>query len=223
MLVVEDEPDVAQLIRLHLEDLPAQVAVAAEGMNGLEEARSERYDLIVLDVRLPLLNGLEICRYLRAAGNGVPLIIVSARASEAERVAGLELGADDYLGKPFSVAELVARARALLRRAKQADSAVAIEIGDLSIDTVRREVRLGNRDVSLTPKEFALLHMLAKEPGRVFTKTELLESIWQLPYEGYEHSVTCHVNRLRNKIERDPREPRYIVTVWGVGYKLAGG
>ena len=224
VLLIEDEPDIAQLMKLYLEDLPARVNVVGDGVKGLEEALSRDYNLVVLDLRLPRLNGLEICRRVRAQGSAVPILVVSARASDAERVAGLELGADDYLGKPFNVAELVARARALLRRsafrAAQAVQASVVQVSDIRIDPVRRRVQVGKREVSLTPKEFDLLYALARDRGRVFTKAELLEAIWQQPYEGYEHSVTCHINRLRSKIERDPRNPRHIITVWGVGYKF---
>lgn len=225
VLVIEDEPDVAELMRLHLEDLPARVVIVGEGPRGLAEGLSAKYDLVVLDVRLPGLNGLEICRRLRAEGVSTPVLIASARASDAERVAGLEIGADDYLGKPFNVVELVARAKALLRRSAAGGALSAgrniLGTVDLRIDPLRRTVHVGKRDVRLTAREFDLLCVLARSPGRVFTKAELLAAAWQRPYEGYEHSVTCSINRLREKIEREPHSPRCVVTVRGVGYKLA--
>lgn len=225
VLVIEDDLDIAQLIKLHLEDLPAQVKIAADGATGLEEALSGMYDLIVLDLRLPRMNGLDVCRRLRMQGVWVPVLIVTARTSDSERVVGLELGADDYLGKPFNIVELVARARALVRRASiraaHAAPRKTLRLINLRIDPVSRRVHVDDREIALTPKEFDLLYILAKDRGRVFTKAELLETLWRLPYEGYEHSVTCHINRLRTKIESDPRDPRYILTVWGVGYKSA--
>lgn len=225
VLVVEDEPDVAQLMRLHLQDLPARVAVTTDGESGLHEALSGAYELVVLDLRLPRLDGLEICRRLRMHGAAVPILVVSARGTESERTFGLELDADDYLPKPFAMAELLARARALLRRASIAATptspAQAVRVREVRIDPVRRRVHVQDREVVLTAKEFDLLHTLARDPGRVFGRAELLESVWQLRYEGYEHSVTCEINRLRAKIEPDPHNPRYILTVWGVGYKFA--
>lgn len=225
VLVIEDEPDVAQLIKLHLEDLPARAAIMSDGEAGLTEAFSRAYDLIVLDLRLPRLDGLEICRRLRMHGAMVPILVVTARGCECERIAGLESGADGYLAKPFSAAELVAHARALLRRASiapvQTPPTKALRVQDVRIDPVRRLAQVQDREVALTAREFDLLYALAKDPGRVLTKAELLESVWQLRYEGYEHSVTCEINRLRAKIEPDPRNPRYILTVWGVGYKFA--
>lgn len=226
VLIVEDEADIAQLIALELEELPARVDIVADGAMGLDAANSGRYDLLALDLRLPHLGGLDICRRLREQGATVPILIVSARGSESDRIVGLELGADDYIVKPFSPAELLARARALLRRSSIVVAARSasgeVRAGDIRMDVPGRRVWVGAREIVLTPKEFDLLLTLAKEPGRVLSKKELLLAVWGLPYEGYEHTITCHINRLRSKIEADPQEPRRIVTVWGVGYKMSG-
>lgn len=225
VLVIEDEPDIAELIGLHMQDLPGRAEIIADGAAGLDAASSGRYDLVVLDLRLPHLDGLEICRRLRLQGSRIPILVVTARASDSERIVGLELGADDYLPKPFNTAELVARARALLRRSEMRraaeESPRPLRRGDIYIDPAGRQARVGGREISLTPREFDLFFTLAREPGRVFSKAELLRSVWGLPFEGYEHSLTCQINRLRHKIEKDPGQPRRLLTVWGVGYKLA--
>lgn len=227
VLVIEDQKEIAELIKLHLEDLPAKVRLVFGGREGLEEARGGRYDLIVLDVRLPDHDGLEICRTLRSEGISAPILVVSAKNADVDRILGLHLGADDYLSKPFNVAELVARAKALLRRADYSartnvPSQADLRVSDMVIDPTGRQVMVGSRNVELTAKEFEVLHLLASQPGRVFSRAQILEALWKSPYEGYEHNVNCHINRLRLKIEENPRTPRYIVTVWGVGYKFVG-
>lgn len=225
VLVIEDEPDIAELISLHMQELPASADIVPEGKAGLQAAFSAQYDLVVLDLKLPHLSGLEICRRLRVQGSRVPILVVTARASDAERILGLELGADDYLGKPFNTAELVARARALLRRSEMRQTADTgpreVRFGDTHIDPETRQVRVGGREIALTPKEFDLFYALAREPGRVLSRAELLRTVWGLPFEGYEHSLTCQINRLRVKIEDNPQHPRRLLTVWGVGYKIA--
>ena len=228
VLVIEDDAEIAGLIKLHLEDLPAGVTTVSDGCEGLLEARAARYDLIVLDIRLPGCDGLEICRVLRAERVLTPILIVSAKGADVDRIVGLQLGADDFLPKPFNVAELAARAKALLRRSVYArsdpgtSSSEVLRAGDVSIDPCTRRVKVGRREVGLTAKEFDLLYLLARQPGRVLSRTQILEALWHSPYEGYEHNVNCHINRLRLKIEHDPRKPRYLVTVWGVGYKFSG-
>lgn len=226
VLVIEDEREIAELIALHLHELPAEVKTVLGGYEGLEEARSKRYDLIVLDVRLPDHDGLEICRTLRSEEIRAPILVVSAKAGDIDRILGLELGADDYLAKPFNVAELVARAKALLRRvhygAARNASQPEIQVSDIVIDARTRRVTVGRREVKLTAKEFELLHFLALHPGRVFTRAQLLEAVWECSYDAYEHNVNCHINRLRSKIEQQPHAPRYIVTIWSVGYKFSG-
>ena len=225
ILVIEDEVDIAQLIRLHLDDLGFLVAIAHDGNAGLRKASMGSWDLIVLDLRLPGIDGLEICRRLRQDSGSVPILMLTSKSSELDRVVGLEVGADDYVTKPFSVLELIARVKAILRRAELARGALLnsqreVQVGCLKIDpstrcaTIRREV------VELTAREFDLLLHFATSPGRVFRRLELLDSVWGYGHEGYEHTVNSHINRLRAKIEEDPAQPELIVTVWGVGYKM---
>ena len=227
-LVVEDTAEIADLIRLHLEDLGLQVTCAADGISGLELARNGMFDLIVLDLMLPSLNGLEVCRALRADPRYyTPILMLTAKASEIDRVVGLELGADDYLGKPFSIPELQARAKALLRRSEKMRGVAApddqsrVRAGSLEIDTMRHEVRLSGRSIPLTTKEFDLLLFLAHNPGRVYSRAQLLDAVWGTTLESYEHNVNTHINRLRAKVEADPANPQYVLTVRGVGYRFA--
>jgi DNA-binding response OmpR family regulator len=227
VLVVEDDRDIAALVRLHLIDLGCEVHLADDGAAGLALAQAETFDLVILDVMLPGLDGLEICKRLRAGPNYLPILMTTSKASELDRVLGLELGADDYLTKPFSVGELVARVKALFRRVDAMAAAAtqpppaAINAGDLSIDLDRRVVTLGGHAVELTAKEFDLLAYFALHPGRVFNRAQLLDKVWGYSNIGYEHTVNSHINRLRAKIELDPAKPRYILTVWSVGYKFA--
>ncbi len=232
ILVVEDQRDIAELIAMHLRDLGHRIDCVHDGAAGYEAARSGRYDLVVLDVMLPGRDGLDIVRALRIDKVSTPVLMLTARSTELDRVLGLELGADDYLTKPFSIAELQARVRALLRRLHMhapaaADSAGAagtaerIEAGDLLIDVASREVRLAGRPITLTAKEFDLLAHFARHPGRAFTRLQLLDAVWGTTFEGYEHTVNTHINRLRAKIEIDPANPRHVLTVRGVGYRFA--
>jgi DNA-binding response OmpR family regulator len=227
VLVVEDQDDIARLIQIHLEDLGCEVRIASDGAAGLSEAEGGGFDLIVLDLMLPLVDGLEICRRLRSHPPYVPILMVTARSSELDRVLGLELGADDYLTKPFSVLELTARVKALFRRAEaMAQPSAAADgpliAGELVIDPVNREVRVRGTPVDLTAKEFDLLFHFARNPGRVYSRTQLLETVWGYGSEVYEHNVNTHISRLRAKIEREESRPEYILTVRGVGYKFAG-
>ena len=226
VLVIEDQRDIARLIRLHLQDLSCNVTLRFDGESGLAEAETKAWDLIILDLMLPGLDGLEICRRLRARALYTPIMMVTAKATEIDRVLGLELGADDYLTKPFSVLELVARVKALFRRMEAlADSSPAsnkaIRSGDLVINPEKREVTLEGRTINLTAKEFDLLLHFARNRGRVYSRLQLLDSVWGYGHDGYEHNVNCHINRLRAKIERNPAQPKYILTVRGVGYKFA--
>lgn len=227
VLVIEDQADIAGLIKLHLQDLACNVDVAGDGVSGLAAARSNRYNLIILDIMLPGLDGLEVCRQLRASQVDTPIMMLTAKATEFDRVLGLELGADDYLTKPFSVRELIARVKALFRRlekstaAREADPERPIQAGDLTIDPARREVRIAGRLIPLTSKEFDLLLHFARNPGRVYTRVQLLDAVWGRGFEGYEHNVNCHINRLRAKIEANQARPAWILTVRGVGYKFA--
>jgi DNA-binding response OmpR family regulator len=225
ILVIEDERDIADLISLHLRDHDYGVRVARDGPTGLRAASAERWDLIILDLRLPGIDGLEICRRIRANAEPVPILMVTSKSSELDRVVGLEVGADDYVTKPFSILELMARVKAIMRRTEYArserdDALPPIELGCLSIDPATRRASVRDRPVALTAKEFELLHHFARSPGRVFRRIELLDSVWGYSHDGYEHTVNSHINRLRSKIEDDPAKPDLIVTVWGVGYKL---
>lgn len=225
ILIVEDEPDIAELLALHMRDVYREVVLAADGHAGMRLACSQPWDLVILDLRLPGPDGLSICRRLRRDGAYVPILMLTAKSSELDRVLGLELGADDYVSKPFSVSELMARVKAILRRVdlqnRQAPAEGGpIRVGDLRIEPARREVSVAGRPVELTAREFDLLLHFARHPGRVFRRGQLLDGVWGYGHEGYEHTVNSHINRLRAKIEPDPSRPRHIVTVWGVGYKL---
>lgn len=226
ILVVEDDRDIADLVGLHLRDLGLEVDQALDGRSGLDKALDNSYDLIVLDLMLPGLDGLEICKRLRAQPGYVPVLMLTARSSELDRVLGLEIGADDYLTKPFSIRELQARVKALLRRVEAIASPEQVNqgmvrSGDLEIDLDKRSARLEGKPLNLTAKEFDLLVQFARHPGRVYTRNQLLEMVWGGSFDGYEHTVNSHINRLRTKVEADPANPRYILTVWGVGYKFA--
>lgn len=225
-LVVEDNHDIANLVTMHLRDLGADVEVANDGSRGLALAQAQRYDLIILDLMLPGIDGLEICRRLRGAANQTPILMLTAKSAELDRIVGLELGADDYLPKPFSVRELVARAKAILRRVEtpaqeEAHAGETLCAGELCLDHAKRRVTIADQAIDLTAREFDLLWHFAKHPGQVFTRSQLLDSVWGYGHEGYEHTVNSHINRLRAKIETDPSAPRYILTVWGVGYKFS--
>ena len=228
ILVVEDQRDIAELIALHIRDLGHQVEMAHDGNTGLEMARTRAHAMLVLDVMLPGRDGLDIVRQLRMDQNPVPVLMLTARSSEIDRVLGLELGADDYLTKPFSIPELQARIKAMLRRAellsrpaKDEASEEKITVGpELLIDTASRDVRIRGASVPLTSKEYDLLLYFARHPGRVFSRMQLLDAVWGTTFEGYEHNVNTHINRLRAKVEDDPAAPRYILTVRGAGYRF---
>ena len=226
ILVVEDDPDIAHLVELHLRDLEAEVTLAFDGSSGLELALRRTFDLIILDLMLPGIDGLEICRRLRGKTNYTPVLMLTARSADVDRIVGLELGADDYLTKPFNVRELIARVKALLRRVEALkletrDPATVLQFGALTIDVEKRTVRIGREPIELTAKEFDLLLHFARNPGRVYTRSQLLDQVWGYGHDGYEHTVNSHINRLRSKIERDHAQPAFILTVWGVGYKFA--
>ena len=227
ILVIEDNHDIARLVEMHLQDLSYHVELAADGDTGLARAMQGQYDLIILDIMLPGIDGLEICRRLRGASNHTPVLMLTAKTTELDRVLGLELGADDYLTKPFSIMELLARVKAIIRRAgisKQPPSgklADTIRINGLIIDPSRRAVHVGDSPVELTAREFDLLLYFASHPGQVFSREQLLNSVWGYGHDGYEHTVNSHINRLRKKIEQDPANARHILTVWGVGYKFS--
>lgn len=226
VLVVEDERSTAELIKLYLDNLDYTVELAFDGLVGLAEAESGNHDLIILDLILPGMDGLEICRRLRAQQPYIPILMLTARSAELDRVLGLEMGADDYLIKPFSILELMARVKTLFRRMDALNNPTGeteqdvFRAGDLVVDRSRRAVILRGQALTLTPKMFGLLLYFIQHPGRVYTRGQLLDAVWGHSYSGYEHTVNFHVNQLRAKIERDPAHPEYILTVRGIGYKF---
>ncbi|HET6744881.1 MAG TPA: response regulator transcription factor [Candidatus Limnocylindria bacterium] len=220
ILVVDDEPKIVRLVRDYLEHGGFEVVVARDGREALMRARSERPDLVVLDLGLPGLDGLDVTRGLRR-DSSVPLIMLTARDSETDKVLGLELGADDYVTKPFSPRELVARIRAVLRRHERSEAPETIRVGELHLDVPRLRVKVAGRSVSLTASEFDLLLTMARQPGRVFTRAQLLDAVHGQAIESYERAIDAHVKNIRRKLEDDPRHPRYVETVYGVGYRLA--
>ncbi|WP_312496935.1 response regulator transcription factor [Pseudomonas cremoris] len=226
VLVVEDDAHIADLICLHLRDEHFEVVHSADGSEGLRLLEQGGWDALILDLMLPGVDGLEICRHARAMARYTPIIITSARSSEMHRILGLELGADDYLAKPFSMPELVARVKALLRRVDAMArnlkmDAGSLELGQLFINPLTRDATLQGQRLDLTPREFDLLYFFARQPGKVFSRMDLLNAVWGYSHEGYEHTVNTHINRLRAKVEDDPANPARILTVWGRGYKFA--
>ena len=220
ILVVDDEPKIVQLVRDYLERAGFAVSTARDGNEALMRAHQERPDLIVLDLGLPQLDGLEVTRRLRR-DSGVPIIMLTARHEETDKVVGLELGADDYVTKPFSPRELEARVRAVLRRQARDTDAEILHAGDLTLDLPRLRTVVAGHAVELTATEFQLLAALARQPGRVFTRAQLLDAIHGVAFDSYERAIDAHVKNIRHKIEPDPRAPRYLLTVYGVGYRLA--
>jgi len=226
VLIVEDDIHIADLLRMHLQDEGYQVTHCADGAQGLAQVRTGGWDALILDIMLPGVDGLEICRQARAMTTYTPIIITSARASEVHRILGLELGADDYLPKPFSVLELVARVKALLRRAdamsrNQRNEGGALELNGVRVDPLTRQASVAGSALDLTPREFDLLYFFIKHPEKVFSRLDLLNQVWGYQHDGYEHTVNTHINRLRAKIEADPADPTRILTVWGKGYRYA--
>jgi len=223
ILVVEDETKIARLVSDYLEQAGFTVLPAADGYGALRTARAAKPDLIVLDLGLPGRDGLDVIRELRKTSS-VPIVILTARGDESDRVVGLELGADDYMVKPFSPKELVARVRAVLRRTEgERGSAEMIRVADVEIDIPRLRVTVGGRPVEFTPTEFQLLSTLAREPGRVFARSQLLDAVHGVAFESYERAIDAHIKNIRRKLERVPGAPRYILTVHGVGYRFADG
>ncbi len=226
ILVVDDEPSICEVMSLYLSRDGFKVITAGDGDEALEMVRSEHPDLILLDVMLPYRSGLEITQILRGERN-TPIILLTARTDEVDRINGLELGADDYVVKPFSPREVVARVRAVLRRTgvaeKASPEAARLEIGAFCIDPGQRAVSIGDRDVELTATEFELLHFMARRPRQVFSRSQLLDNVWGSDFVADESTVTVHIRRLREKVEEDPSQPAYVQTVWGVGYRFDGG
>ncbi|HEV8535707.1 MAG TPA: response regulator transcription factor [Candidatus Limnocylindria bacterium] len=221
VLVVDDEPKIVQLARDYLEHAGFQVVSAFDGKAALATARGERPDLVVLDLGLPVLDGIDVARTLRAESN-VPIVMLTGRSEESDRLVGLEIGADDYVTKPFSPKELVARVRAVLRRSERppAENEI-IRAGEVTLDLPRMRATVVDRVIELTPTEFQLLATLAREPGRVFTRAQLLDAVHGVAFESYERAIDAHVKNIRRKLEPDPSAPRFLLTVYGVGYRFA--
>lgn len=228
VLVIEDDPDIADVVAVNLADIGLRTEHAADGKTGLEKALSGSYALIILDLMLPKMSGQAVCARIREQDPSTPIMMLTARSEEVDRVSGLEIGADEYVTKPFSVRELLARVKALLRRVQADREALSarpkaglIEIDGLVMDFDKRKVSLRGKTVELTVKEFDLLAVFARNPGKAYSRTELLNLVWGYQFEGYEHTVNTHINRLRAKIEKDPGRPRFLQTVWGIGYRFA--
>lgn len=225
VLLVEDDHDLSDLLALHLTEAGYAVEAVADGALALQRALADSFDLVVLDLMLPGLGGMEVCRQLRDAGRTMPVLMLTARGAEGDRIEGLETGADDYVPKPFSVRELLARVAALLRRVEYdrppSDLDEVLSCGPLTVYPQRSRVEIDGHVVEMTPKELDLLVHLARQPGRAFSRQELLDKVWGYQYAGYAHTVNTHINRLRAKIEPDPADPRFVQTVWGVGYRFA--
>lgn len=225
ILIVEDNRDLANLLDMHLRDLGHKITLAHDGHSGLQAVNDGQHNLVILDLMLPGIDGLEICKTIRSQDNYVPILMLTSRSSELDRVLGLELGADDYVTKPFSIKELMARVKAILRRTEtlpqtETVTAETIHAADMMIDAKRRHVEIDGASIDLTAREFDLLWHFATNPGRVYSRSQLLDQVWGYGHDGYEHTVNSHINRLRSKIETDPANPRFILTVWGVGYKF---
>ncbi len=221
VLVVEDEPKIAELARDYLEHAGFAVLTASDGNTAVETARNESPDLMILDLGLPGMDGLDVTREIRR-NSDLPIVMLTARDDELDKLLGLELGADDYLTKPFSPRELVARVKAVLRRAERPVTPTDIvRAGEVTLDVARMRVDAAGRAVDLTPTEFQLLEALARQPGRIFTRSQLLDAIHGVAFESYERAIDTHVKNLRRKLEPDPRSPRYVLTVYGVGYRFA--
>ena len=225
ILLVEDNRDYADILGLHLRDEGWSVEIAHDGGEGLRLAQSGGFDLVILDLMLPEIEGTEVCRRLRERPSYIPIIMLTAKSTELDRIAGLETGADDYVTKPCSINELLARVKALFRRAEamnpsEAAASARIAVDGVELDIEKRSASVDGRVLELTAREFELLAHFARHPGKVFTRAELLHEVWGYGHQGYEHTVNTHINRLRAKVEADPSEPRYILTVWGVGYRF---
>ena len=221
VMVVDDEPKIVQLARDYLEHAGFAVVVAHDGKAALATARAEKPDLVVLDLGLPELDGLDVARRLRGESN-VPIVMLTGRSEESDKLVGLELGADDYVTKPFSPKELVARVRAVLRRTERPRSETEIvRVGDVTLDVPRMRTTIADRAVDLTPTEFQLVATMAREPGRVFTRAQLLDAVHGVAFESYERAIDAHVKNIRHKLEPEPASPRYVLTVYGVGYRFA--
>lgn len=226
VLAIEDDRNIIDLLEIHLKDLDSEVTRAYDGKTGLELALKHKYDLIILDVMLPKMDGLEVCREIRMHRNSTPIMMLTARSEEIDKVLGLETGADDYLTKPFSVREFIARVKAIFRRTQLMQQSLdqmqssSLRFDDLMIDIEKRKVTLSDKRIELSPKEFELLTLLASHPGKSYNRQRILNLVWGYDFDGYEHTVNSHINRLRRKIEPNLNNPKYILTTWGVGYRF---
>lgn len=226
VLIIEDDINIVDLLEIHLKDLHCQITRVHDGKEGLETALKDSFDLIILDLMLPSMDGMEVCRQVRMKGNVTPILMLTAKSEEIDKVLGLETGADDYLTKPFSVREFIARVKAIFRRTKlmqqsqEKTSSSVLEFGELKVDIEKRKVTIQDKRIELSPKEFELLVLLASHPGRSYNRQRILNLVWGYDFTGYEHTVNSHINRLRGKIESDLNKPTYILTTWGVGYRF---
>jgi len=226
VLVIEDDVNIVELLKIHLTDLSCEVLSAGDGNTALVLATEQTFSLIILDLMLPGLDGMEICRRIRMSNRSVPIMILSAKSEEIDKVVGLETGADDYLTKPFSIREFIARVKVIFRRNDELPGLAQLATGNLlqcdemEIDIEKRKVTLKGVRIDLSPREFELLVLLASNPGKSYTRKRLLNLVWGYDFEGYEHTVNSHINRLRGKIEDDIAHPKYILTTWGVGYRF---
>lgn len=227
VLIIEDDKDIADLLEIHLNDLDLKLDRTKDGESGLQKALDDDYEMVILDLMLPRLNGLEVCKGIREHKKSLPILMLTAKSEEFDKVLGLELGADDYMTKPFSIRELVARIKSIIRRVSAIKETTSVDsqkseliFGSLIINLDKRKVVLDSQVIDLTAKEFDLLALFASNPGRAYTRENLLNIVWGYQFTGYEHTVNSHINRLRTKIEKDPSQPVYVKTVWGVGYKF---
>ena len=227
VVVIEDDPEIVHLLEIHLKDLGCEVITAGRGDQGIVQVEQNQPDLVILDIMLPGLDGIAVCQTLRARGIHTPILMLTAKSEEIDKVLGLEVGADDYLTKPFSIREFIARVKAIFRRHKMLleqqeveSKPRVLEFDHLSIDIDLRKVSVDGHRVELSPKEFELLVLLSSNPGKSYDRSKLLEMIWGYDFKGYEHTVNSHINRLRSKIEPDMAQPKYVLTTWGVGYKF---
>lgn len=225
ILMIEDDVSIVELVDIHLKDIHCQTTKAYTGNEGLHYTSKVKYDLIILDIMLPDIDGIEICKQIRADKNFTPIMMLTARSEEIDKIIGLETGADDYLTKPFSIREFIARVKAIIRRTEintnsKSISEKIISCKQLSIDPQKRKVTLNENKIELTPKEFDLLYLFMNNPGKSYSRENLLNIVWGYEFSGYEHTVNSHINRLRTKIEDDLSNPKYILTTWGVGYRF---
>lgn len=224
VLIIEDDKEISNLLEIHLKDLSCEVTKCYDGLVGLNTIKKENYNLVILDIMLPGMDGFEVCKEIRKLGISTPILMLTSKSEEMDKVLGLEFGADDYLTKPFSLREFIARVKAIFRRmdslSKEKDDKKDIIHNELFIDITNRKVLLDEKRIDLTQKEFELLYLMASHPGRTYTRENLLNIIWGTQYSGYEHTVNSHINRLRSKIEKDVSNPKFILTSWGVGYRF---